>query len=253
MIFHFVVFLWSVIFYLALQIILHFSSELTLSWYIWSICLLSVVTFLAMKRLTGRLKDFFLPLLLAVTTPTLLSFIDSKVEQQIFVVLVSLMVYSAFIGAYRLKQAPKDQTAVALMHTAALSGLFLFYASIYGFYLNFTFPLWALMVLFFGGTSLVSYVTLIAGGSHTERKSRIKLYSVLLGLTLSELAWVISFWPFGYLTTASISLIFYYIAWDIIWHALDDDLKLKDTLVRMLFFLSLIGVLLYSTPWRIVV
>ncbi len=197
MIFHFVVFLWSVFFYLTLQVILHFSDEITLGWYFWSIFFLSLVTFLAMRRLTGRLKDFFLPLLLAVTTPTLLSFIDSKVEQQIFVVLVSLMVYSAFIGAYRLKQAPKDQTAVALMHTAALSGLFLFYASIYGFYLNFNFPLWALMVLFFGGTSLVSFVTLIVGGTDALKKPQIKLYSVLLGLTLSELAWVISFWPFG--------------------------------------------------------
>jgi Protein of unknown function (DUF5656) len=253
MIFHFVVFLWSVIFYLALQIILRFGEGVTWGWYIWSMTLLSVVTFLAMKRLTGRLKDFFLPFLLAVTTPTLLSFIDSKTEQQIFVVLASLMVYSAFIGAYRLKQAPKDQTAVALMHTAALSGLFLFYASIYGFYLNFNFPLWALMVLFFGGTSLVSYVTLLGGGSNSEKKSHIKLYSILLGLTLSELAWVISFWPFGYLTTASISLIFYYITWDIIWHALDGSLRLKDTLTRMAFFLSLVGILLYSTPWRIVV
>lgn len=253
MIFHFSVFLWSIIFYLSLQGILYIGSEATISWYFWSILFLTAVSSIATKKLTGHLRDFFLPFLLAVTTPTLLSFIDNRLEQQIFAVLASLMVYSAFIGSYRLRQAPKDQTAVALLHTAALAGLFLFYASIYGFYLNFNFPLWALMILFFGGTGLTSFVTLMAGGRPQEKKSQAKLYSVLLGLMLSELAWVISFWPFGYLTTGSITLILYYIAWDIAWHAFDESLILKDTLIRMSFFFLLIALLLVSTPWRIVV
>jgi Protein of unknown function (DUF5656) len=253
MIFHFTVFLWSVVFYLSLQGILRVGTEATLTWYVWSILFLTGVVLVSAKRITGRLRDFFLPFLLAVTTPTLLSFIDSRVQQQIFAVLSSMMVYSAFIGSYRLKQAPKDQTAVALLHTAALAGLFLFYASIYGFYLNFNFPLWALMILFFGGTALTSFVTLMAGGRPEEKKMQAKLYSVLLGLMLAELAWVISFWPFGYLTTGAITLVFYFIAWDIAWHAFDDSLTLKSTLFRMTFFFLLVGLLLLSTPWRIVV
>lgn len=252
MIFHLAVFFWAVVFYGALQLIASVDTEVTADWYIYSILLLMAVVFIANRRLTLQLKDVSLPLLLAVTTPTLLSFIDSSVEQQIFLLIATAMLYTALIGLYRLKFAPKDQTAVAFIHTAGMAALFLFYASIYGFYLNFTFPLWGLMVVFFIGTALTSLVTL-GCNRENENKHRIKLYSVLLGLTMSELAWIISFWPFGYLTTASITLVFYFIAWEIAWASLEGVLTLKKTLIRMIFFFSLVILLLISTPWNIIV
>ncbi len=252
MIFHFTVFLWAVIFYGGLQGILYIDTSATWSWYFFSISLLLVIVALATKRITGRLRDIFLPGLFALTTPTLLSFIDNPREQQIFVFLASSMVYMAFMGSYRLKQAPQDQTAIAFLQSASLAGLFLFYGSMYGFYLNFNFPLWALMVLFFIGTTLTSFATLVPD-LPKEQYPQAKLYSVLLGLTLTELAWVVSFWPFGYLTTGTISLIFFYISWDIAWQALRNKLTLKRTLFRLGFFFALVGLLLMSTPWRILV
>jgi hypothetical protein len=252
MIFHFTVFFWSVVFYMGLQAILYLDTDTTWSWYFFSITFLILIVSIGVKKITGRIRDWFLPALFAVTTPTLLSFIDNKTEQQIFVFLASVMVYTAFMGAYRLKQAPKDLTAIAFLQSAALAGLFLFYGSMYGFYLNFTFPLWALMVLFFIGTTFTSFATLVPDLPKVQYP-QAKLYSALLGLTLTELAWVVSFWPFGYLTTGTISLIFFYISWDIAWQALRGSLTLKRTLFRMFFFFALVALLLVSTPWRILV
>lgn len=252
MIFHFTVFFWTVIFYLGLQGILSLETVTTWSWYFFSIGMLLTIVILATQRVTGRLRDIFLPALFAFTTPTLLSFIDNHTEQQIFVFLASVVVYMALIGAYRIKQAPKDQTAIAFLQSAALAGLFLFYGSIYGFYLNFNFPLWALMLLFFFGTTLTSFSSLVAG-LPKDHHEQAKLYSVLLGLTMTELAWVVSFWPFGYLTTGSISLIFFYLSWDLAWSALRNTLSLKRVLFRIIFFFLLVGLLLWSTPWQILV
>ena len=252
MVFHFTVFFWAVIFYLGLQGIISLETSTTWGWYFSSISLLLMIVSLATKAITSRLRDIFLPALFAFTTPTLLSFIDNSHEQQIFIFLVSSVLYVAFMGGYRLRQAPQDKTAFAFLQTAALSGLFLFYACMYGFYLNFNFPLWALMTLFFFGTTFVGFAILVPGLPKTDYP-KVKLYSALLGLTLTELAWVISFWPFGYLTTGSITLIFFYLSWDIAWQALREGLSLKRTLFRIGFFFFLVGLLLWSTPWRILV
>jgi hypothetical protein len=161
------------------------------------------------------------------------------------------MYYFSLLGLYRLHHAPEDKTARAFLNSAAVAGLFFFYAGIYGFYLNFSFPLWGLMVLFFFGTALTTYKTFTGVGHVGVEGRRRKLYSILLGLFMGEMAWVVSFWPFGYLTAGSLALVFFYLAWDISFDAFYEVLSLKKAIVRILFFFILIGIVLWSTPWHI--
>mgnify|MGYP003393247689 CR=1 FL=1 len=163
------------------------------------------------------------------------------------------MYYFALLGAYRLRHAPQDRTAQAFLNTAAMAAIFFFYAGVYGFYLNFSFPLWGLMLLYFCTATLASYETFIGIEREGADKKRLWFYSMILGLLSGEIAWVMSFWPFGYLTAGVLMLIFFFMAWDISFDAFHRTLSLKKAVWRIIFFLILVGILLFSTPWRILV
>lgn len=251
MIFHFSVLFFSLIFAVGLELVAQSALLASWSWYLLSISPLIIVSFLASKRLTDRFSDGFIPILLSISSPTLLSLIDSPSERQVFVVLSALMYYCALLGNFRLRHAPTDKTGEAFLNTAAMAAMFFYYAGLYGFYLNFSFPLWGLMILYFLGTALTSYETFMTVDK--KERSRVVLYSVLLGLIMGEMAWVMSLWPFGYLTTGVLGVIFFFIAWDIAFDAFRESLSLRKAVIRILFFLGLISLLLISSPWRILV
>ncbi|MBP7060460.1 MAG: hypothetical protein KBA91_00595 [Candidatus Moranbacteria bacterium] len=251
MIFHFTVLFFSLIFGVGLELVAKSSILASWSWYLFSIVPLLVISLIASKRLTNRFSDAFIPILLSLSSPTLLSLIDNQNERQVFVALSVLMYYFALLGNYRLRHAPTDKTGEAFLNTAAMAALFFFFAGLDGFYLNFSFPLWGLMLLYFLGAALTSYETFVSV-DRSERR-RVILYSVLLGLIMGELAWVMSLWPFGYLTTGALGTIFFFIIWDISFDAFRQALSLRKAALRILFFLGLIVLLLYSTPWRILV
>jgi hypothetical protein len=253
MIFHFTVFFWTIIFSLGLEFIAVNPIFPAWSWYIFSIIPLIVISLIACRRITKRSTDVYLPGLLSIAAPTLLSLIDYPAQRQVFVVLSAFMYYFALLGLYRLRYAPQDQTAQAFLNTAAVAALFFYYTGILGFYLNFSFPLWGLMTLYFFGTALTSYKTFTGIGHGDTENRRRMLYSTLLGLFMSELAWVMSFWPFGYLTSGALVLVFFFLAWDISFDAFHRTLSIKKAVFRILFFFLLIGILLSSASWRILV
>lgn len=251
MLFHFTVFFWTIVFFLGLELIAANPVVPSWSWYFISMAPLLAVSLLASRRITKRFADAFLPGLLSLTALTLLLLIDHPTERQIFVILSAFMYYFALLGIYRLRHAPQDQTAQAFLNASAMAAMFFFYAGTYGFYLNFSFPLWGLMLLFFLGTALTGYATLI--GPECEERQRVILHSVLLGLVMGETVWVMSFWPFGYLTTGALSLIFFFIVWDVAFDAFRRSLSLKKAVLRLIFFFGLGALLLASSPWRILV
>jgi hypothetical protein len=251
MIFHFTVFFWSVIFALGLETIALNPIFPSWGWYIFSILPLIIISLVASRRITKRYTDAFLPGLLSFAAPMLLSLIDHPKQRQVFVVLSAIMYYFALLGIYRLRHAPEDKTAKAFLYSATMAAMFFFYTGVYGFYLNFSFPLWGLMLIYFLGTALTSHETFL--GVRKQDYRRTRLYSVLLGLIMGEIAWVMSFWPFGYLTAGAVDLIFFFIIWDIALDGFRQKLSLKKAVMRILFFFILILLLLFSTPWRILV
>lgn len=251
MIFHFSVLFFSLLFGVGLELVARSPILASWTWYLFSIVPLIVISLIASKRLTERFTDAFIPILLSLASPTLLSLIDSPFERHMFVGLSFLMYYFALLGNYRLRHAPTDKTGEAFLNTAAMAAMFFYYAGLYGFYLNFSFPLWGLMLLYFIGAALTSYETFMS--VDTKERNRVIMYSALLGLIMGEMAWVMSLWPFGYLTTGVLGAIFFFIIWDISFDAFRQSLSLKRAAVRILFFLGLILLLLLSSPWRILV
>lgn len=188
-------------------------------------------------------------MLLSVTAPVLLSLIDTALERQLFVMIAGSMYYLGLLALYRLRYAPTDKTAQSMLSVAVMSAVFFFYAGIYGFYVNFNFPLWGLILLFFFGTGAASYQTFVVRVRKDRR--RALSYSLTIALLMGEMAWVFGFWPFGYLTTGAIALILYAILWDIAFAVFHRELSIQRVALRILFFLGLILLLLWSTPWHI--
>jgi len=252
MVFHFAIFFWSLIFLLGLWVVSFNPIFLSWNWYILSVVPLVIISLLASRRLTKHFSDAFIPILLSVSVPTLLSLIDHDGERKVFMGLSALMYYYALLGNYRLRHTPADKTGEAFLNASAMAGIFFFYAGLYGFYLNFSFPLWGLMLLYFIGTALTSYETFVSVDQKKNRK-RMILYSSLLGLVMGEMVWVMSFWPFGYLTTGALALIFFFLIWDVAFDAFRQSLSLKKAVIRIFFFFLLVLILLMSSPWRILV
>jgi len=202
------------------------------------------------KKIGNKYSFVVIPLLFSISSLMLLYLIDSMVEKQIFILFSIFLYYLCLLGIYRLKIYSKDQTARGMIAASATATLFLFYTSFYGIYLNFPIPLWTLMAFFLVVTILTSfqYFSLIE-----EQKKKVLIYSIILGMVMMEITCVINFWPFGYLTTGVITLIFYYICWDLTQSYFLKILSKKRVVANVIFFSFLIILILTSSKWLPVV
>ncbi len=249
MIFHFTVFFWSIAFFLGMQFVAARTYDLFWMGYLFSVALLAVLSLVSAKKITKHLRNSFIPLLLSFSAPSVLALVDAKQEKLIFSVLASVMYYVAFLALYRLRFAPKDKTAHTLLSVSMLSALFFFYSAAFGFYLNFSVPLSALVFAFALGSFGAAYQTL--SSSLHKDKHRVALYSCIIAFCIGEISWVISFWPFGYLAAGSVSLMSFFILWDMANSLFLGAISRKRSLWYLAVFMALLGLLLVTSPWRI--
>jgi hypothetical protein len=192
----------------------------------------------------------FVPILISFTVPLLLSLIDSPINIITFVIIGSALYYTAFLSLYRLRSAPEDQTAQALLHATLMACTFFFCAGITGLYINFTLPLSLTMILVMVVMSATTFVSFLAVSR--EDKHQNFLYSTLLGFLMGELFFVASFWPFGYLTIGSILTSMYYLFWVIALDSFQDNLSLRRAMERIMFVFILLTLVLLTSPWKVV-
>jgi hypothetical protein len=157
------------------------------------------------------------------------------------------MHYLALLGAYRLGKYEKDQTAKGMNEAATSATIFFTYTGAYGLFLNFLVPLYVLMLTYFLVTLLLSYQYFSI--VKNDGKEKVLVYSSILGLSMMEIAWIINFWPFGYLTTGVIALILYYMLWSIIQSYFLTILSKRRTVINLLFFSFLILLVLLTSKW----
>ena len=248
MIFHFTVFLFSAIFFGMLTFLVREPIVPSWSWYSLSLLTFVMLSLAASRRLTDKWYPAFLPIVVSFSTLLLLSLIDIAFEQQIFVWVATGLFYAALLGIYRLKLIPSDKTARALLNTTALAGLFFTYAAAFGLYLNYAVPLALLMAVFFLVTWIVAFQTLYWAGRDDTRE--VSLTALALGTIMSELVWLVHFWPFGYLTAGASMLIFFYLLWRAALDFLHGTVAWKKILVESIILLILLILLLVTSPWR---
>ncbi len=242
MFFYFPAFFYALAFLAGLEIIICQPKLVA-----YAIVILVLISLWESEKIGKRWLFSIIPIIFSVSSVALLYFIDIPAEKQLFVFLSAFIYYLSLLSAYRLKNYSKDQTAMGLVMASGTAAVFFFYSASYGIYLNFAVPLWTLMLAYFLATFLTScqYFQII---KDNEKKSAL-IYSLLLGMIMAEIAWIISFWPFGYLTTGIIALIFYYVLWDLIRSHFLNFLSKKRVTANIILFSFLISLILASSKW----
>jgi hypothetical protein len=245
MFFNFQVLLHTLFFFLVMEL-----AAIRSEWIAYVGVLLMGLTIWGVNKIGKGFVYSIIPTVFSLSAVLMIFLIDSPVEKNIFSLLCSGIFYLALFGVYRLRSYQKDQTARGMVSASALATLFFFYAASYGIYLNFSISLWVLMTAFLIVTTLVSYEYF--GIVSTDRKT-VGTYSLILGMLMAEIAWVINFWPFGYLSTGAVVTIFYYIFWDLTQTYFFNTLSQKRLIANVVFFSLLIILILSTSRWLPVV
>jgi hypothetical protein len=210
----------------------------------------SLVIIILARLLVGRWSFLVLPAILVPGSVLLIFLIDSSTEVNIFAALASVVFYFSTLAGWRLKQYEKDETAKAMYNLTTIAALFLWYAATFGWYLNISFPVWGLM-------TIVAIVTFLAAQSsffvnQIDSKKRL-VYSVFLACLVAQTVWIQNFWPFGYLTTSVITLIIYFVGWEMILSFFLGKLNVKTVFFEILFLIGSTALVLLSAKWYPVV
>lgn len=234
----------TVIFFGALELSAFLKKDIVYAIFI--LIAISLFTILRVKAI-GR-KWNYAPIvgLLAFSSMSLLYLINFNPEKQIFIVIASALYYLGMIGILRLRDYDRDETARGLLSAVSLATLFFFYSSLYGFYLNFAVPLWALMLLFLLATYAISYYYFCL---FVFEKKIVRIISLVLGLAIAEIGWIINFWPFGYLTTGVIMLMIFFVFWDLAQSYFLKNLSMKRVFANLFIVLLLCFMVLATSRW----
>lgn len=148
--------------------------------------------------------------------------------------------------------APKYRNSRNLIFSFLYLTAFIWYADAFIIYSIMGFPFFLALVLIFAVTLLsTSLMMRIHSASHRGEKkpAPLALYGWTVGLVISQISWIIGFWPFGYLTVAFIITIIYYTISMILKEYLFKKLDSKRVARELLFAGSIIIVIFYFTHW----
>lgn len=261
----------SMVFAAALEVVV-FSEE----WFFHALIFLVIFSVLAVWPLARRIKYFAIPLFLSVGSLSLLYLIDDPIEKHVFVGLSSLVYYLALLGAYRLKFYDCDRTAQGMINLATLATGFFWFVSNYGWYLNFEISTWILVLTFVGSTFLIGLpsllicaescrqidersngkskqLTLISRDLKPHNKYVVFYLSFIIALVMGELIWGLALWPFGYLTTGVVVVIFYFLLWDVARLYIQNMLTKRAVIADILIAVFSISGILATARWSLVV
>ena len=188
-------------------------------------------------------------IVLATSSVFLIFLVDRSILRHLAIIIIcGVFLALGRISIEKLKKGPEnDRSTLASM--VILSTLFIFLAASQGFYINFLVPLWLLMILYMTVVSIASYTYFTEFFKEKISQKNLLLYCGILGFAMAELAWITSFWSFGYLTMGVIVLICFYIQWDIIQSYFLDILSVSRVLANIFFFGVLTTIVFLSARW----
>jgi len=238
----------TIVFFVLIELIISFSLVNNQKGIVVVFFLLTLSVFAGWS--VGKKMLFsFVPFSLTASSLGLLYFIDNVREQQIFGLIIALLFYMSLLGIKRICKNPFDMTARSLFSASLLAIIFLFYAMIYGLYINFNISLGIFISAHFIFVSIATFVSLRAYSSDYRR---ISLYSIVIAFAMIQLVWMANFWPFGYLTMAAISLMFYYVLWDLVQMVFLETLSKRRIIITIIYCVVLTLAVLLTTQWLLV-
>ena len=231
------------------------SMELIVSFPEWLLVLSGVFLggiFWASWRFGGSASSAIVPTLFSFSAVFLLFFVSSPREKHIFILLSSLVFYVAALGTYRLRQYAGDLTAQSMLSLVAMTTLFFLFSVFSGLFLNFQRFTEYMLMLSSGLSAFLVGLSIFLRTFSSERK-RAVFYALLLGFFAAQVSWIGTFWPFGYLTTGVLTLMFTSPLWDMIQNEASGGLSKRRLAAHILLILGLTVLVLSSSTWLPVV
>lgn len=243
MVFHIFVLLVALFFFGAFEVVLAFPSKL-----IWISAAAIVLLWRFSWKLGGSPSSAAIPTLFSISTALILFFVSSPAQKHALLAIAAAVFYVSLLGVYRLHQYAGDKTARSMLSLSAVASLFFYYSAFYGIFLNFRFFTQPMMMASFGVvTFLAAYHSFSA--FLPKRRERARFFALVLGFLIMEIAWIAGFWPFGYLTTGVVALMFLAVPWDIFQHSVEGRLSRKRTIAVLAVVLFLLSMVLASSAW----
>lgn len=280
MLLHFKAFLVTLVFLIMSEVVIfeeNFYSEIALLYLVFS--LLVIWPFVRMLRFLA------LPVFIGIGALSLLVLVDGLQEKQIIIFLVVITFYLALLAAFRLMKYNCDQTAQGMLNFATIIAMFLWFVAGFGWYFNLYYsqilPIdvenWMLVgvmmfVSFFitlptfllatascqtlrfryhGKNKGVSYINKRAVSPTSINFRPVVFLVIIITLIIGQLVWVLSFWPFGYLTTGAALLIIYFIFWDTVRNFIQGKLRRNILIMNGLLAFFPLLILLFTANWRL--
>jgi hypothetical protein len=102
---------------------------------------------------------------------------------------------------------------------------FLAYSVVWAFFRDLSTSIWLILLIFFFLTSLLFYQIFHLFG---VLRKRSVIYALFSSLALTQIAWILCFWPIEYFFSGILLTIVFYSFWGLIHH------QLENTLTKML-------------------
>ena len=231
------------------------SMELIVSFPGWFLILSGVFlggVFSASWRFGGSASSAIVPTLFSFSAVFLLFFVSSAREKHIFILLSSLVFYVAALGIYRLRQYDGDLTAQSMLSLVAMTTLFFLFSVFSGLFLNFQRFTEYMLMLSSGLSAFLVGLSIFSRSFPSGRREPV-FYALLFGFSVAQISWIGTFWPFGYLTTGVLTLMFISPLWELIQHADSGGFSKKRLAAHILLMLGLMALVLSSSAWLLVV
>ncbi|MBU0647865.1 hypothetical protein KJ855_01665 [Patescibacteria group bacterium] len=193
----------------------------------------------------GILRRSMLPVLLAMGVLSFSFFMPIALFSQIVIVMGTLCFY--FLLLY-VDQFPYKSFLVTRLNFSfiALVAAYLLFFSISNFSVSLSMPLWILMVIVVFLSFSIFYSILWASGLE---RSAVILYTVLLGLLVSEIFLVISFWPVDPSAKSMVLVVAMYIFWGLFSNWIERVLTLRVLMEYLLIGMVLMALVLLTASW----
>jgi len=187
-----------------------------------------------------------LPILFYLANLFFLLLIQTVFFRQIFLLVNTVLCLMILMGMrgiiLNLEQNIKPRLTYNFLVLSTIWTGFLLYSVILAFYRDLNLSIWLIISFFFLINILLYYQILHLFGA---LKRRALIYSLVIALILSEIVWVLCFWPLEYFYSGLLLTIVSYIFWGVSHH------QLENTLTRKLILEYLIiGIIIFILIFR---
>lgn len=210
------------------------------------------VALIVFRTLRGYLLRSCLLFFFGIFSWGLLFFIDNFWRQQIFAALSVCLFWMLLWGYARFREETFSGAAKSVFSSITVASAFLFLSVLSGIFINYTFSAWIFSFLNGLGIFLLTYQYLACLVSSPEEVFRVRIYSAVSGICFAQSAWMVQFWPFGYLTIGAVLLIFYYVLWDFLTSYVEGSFTRSRVLADIWILFGLTALVLATTRWTLV-